>query len=94
MLKMGFAWHYSAYDQRIELATVSNQQFFFFILSFLLKLYNSIINIVCLYNISGKKRLERNELVCGLHQILRSHGNGERTNEVADDIVVHVEVNI
>ncbi|PPD81541.1 hypothetical protein GOBAR_DD21527 [Gossypium barbadense] len=26
MLKKGLAWHYSAYDQRIELATVSNQQ--------------------------------------------------------------------
>ncbi|PPD81539.1 hypothetical protein GOBAR_DD21525 [Gossypium barbadense] len=25
MLKKGLAWHYSAYDQRIELATVSNQ---------------------------------------------------------------------
>lgn len=24
MLKKGLAWHYSAYDQRVELATVSN----------------------------------------------------------------------
>ena len=29
------------------------------------------------YDTSGKKRLEPQELACGLHRILRSHGNGE-----------------
>jgi hypothetical protein len=38
------------------------------------------------HDTSGKKRLEQSELVCGLHQILRSHGNGERTNVKVDDI--------
>lgn len=29
MLKKGLAWHYAAYDKRIELANVSKQQFLF-----------------------------------------------------------------
>ena len=33
------------------------------------------------YDTSGKKRLELIELAYGLHRILRSHGNGERTIE-------------
>ncbi|PPS11924.1 hypothetical protein GOBAR_AA08685 [Gossypium barbadense] len=56
MLKKGLAWHYSAYDQRIELAT-------------------------------WERRLEQSGSVYGLYRILRSHGNGERTNDKADDVV-------
>jgi hypothetical protein len=37
---------------------------------------------------SGKKRLELSELAYGLHRILRSHGNGERTNAKVDSVIL------
>ncbi|KAK4550957.1 hypothetical protein RGQ29_032660 [Quercus rubra] len=39
-----------------------------------------------LQKMSGKKNLKLSELTCGLHRILRSYGNGERTNVKVDDI--------
>ena len=96
MLKKGFAWHYTAYDQRPELATVRN--FSSSVLCFLHVKHESEfsrtrkpIHKHCNFFVyelctSGKKRLKLSELACGLHQILRSHGNGERTNAKVDDI--------
>ncbi|MBA0694785.1 hypothetical protein Goari_005057 [Gossypium aridum] len=81
MLKKGLAWHYSAYDQRVELATV------LFSLSTYQPLKDSKRVLAHIGAYSGKKRLERKELVYGLHQILRSHGNGGKTNDKADDTV-------
>lgn len=36
---------------------------------------------------SGKMRLAQSELVCGLPQTLRSHGNGGKTEEKEDNIL-------
>lgn len=41
----------------------------------------------CLCYYSGKNKQEPNELDCGLHQTLISHGNGERINEKVNDMV-------
>jgi hypothetical protein len=43
---------------------------------------------------SGKKKPELSELACGLHRILRSHGNGERTNAGGDSVRDLVELRI
>lgn len=57
MLKKGFAWHYSAYDQRPELAKVSTMLFLLVLaLVFFLRLLYS--KSVC-NTASGKKRLEK-----------------------------------
>lgn len=81
MLKKGLAWHYAAYDQRIELATVSKQQLLF-ILTRQLRTLDSDLYKLC-YN-SGKRRLEQSESDSGHHQTLRSHGSGGRTDEKGD----------
>lgn len=81
MLKKGGAWHYNAYDQRLELSTVSDQLNFFV---FLLILFDLPILNLC-YKLSGKGRLEPSELVYGQHRTLRSHGSGGRTDAKADE---------
>ncbi|PPS01703.1 hypothetical protein GOBAR_AA18973 [Gossypium barbadense] len=62
MLKKGLAWHYSAYDQRVELATV------LFSLSTYQPLKDSrrVLAHIGAYRGRGKNRLERRELVYGL----------------------------
>lgn len=84
MLKKGLAWHYSAYDQRQELAKVSKILSVSHFLHF--HFLNLLYSKVCMdYVDSGKMRLERSESAYGLPQTLRNHGNGERTNEKEDN---------
>lgn len=81
MLKKGFAWHYIAYDKRIEFARVGINMFAIFqcfnMSHPLSKSKNCII-------FSGKKRLKQREWGYGLYETRRSHGNGERNNVKAD----------
>lgn len=69
MLKKGLTLHYIAYEKCIVLAK-----------TIFVKLDIVFLSINCSFDvkISGKRRQGRSVMACGLRQIQRSHGTGER----------------
>lgn len=95
MLKKGCAWHYVAYDQRPELAAVSDLNYI--ILSddsnehtnnALLSLLSSMF--MTIFWCSGRGRLVLLGWDYGLLPTQKCHGNGERTSETGHKIITAI----
>ena len=72
MLKKGCAWHYSAYDQRSELAKVTNQVYLF-ILEFNFDVMNTKSSSICLLPV-GKRGSSKESWVMGSIKPRRAMG--------------------
>lgn len=51
MLKKGLAWHYTDYDQRLELATVSNQLSLLILVPHCVRPLFSLFLKICVYHL-------------------------------------------